>query len=338
MSNRLAILIGGFATADAEIDAALSEWANAGILDSVAWMDASVKNSRSVCKIAGPNGVIERDFFDLLTSKIWDYVTVIAVRAAPLGNVDPQQFDDELAVLSDVRSAFASHNKLVFRSATVSILDYQGLKKRAFNPFWESHLGHEPLVRIDTAVAAQPLRDEHRALLVTLLAVIAGGGFTWQAFPAIEEFQDPTTGSYKPIRVARTFIRVVNAGRLTDEVLAGAFPASGPWSVPPDVQNAVSVKPSTTVPEHVVKDLVQNGEFEYKNWRTEKAQTREKLNWLAGLRLFWKEYVEALTSVPKTFVLRLKNDAMDWLQSATFGKESSVLQFLQTKVLLLVTF
>jgi hypothetical protein len=114
------------------------------------------------------------------------------------------------------------------------------------------HILQEPEVRIDEAVASQPMWDGYRHLLVALLAVSTAGGFVWQYGSLVAGRSDQVDGLYRPIRIGRAYLRVVSAGRLTDEVLSGAFPASGPWSIPADVPNSLAVPPGSTIADNVV--------------------------------------------------------------------------------------
>jgi hypothetical protein len=325
MSKRLAILIGDFSGQDQTLSTILSEWSDAGILHSVACVDtAGVASPRAVRYTDGVD-TKSRDFFDLLSSQIWDSISIVATRQTPVVELTSERIDSELKILSEVRSAFTAHSQLSLRSATVSFVDTAGLSAIAFNPVWDAHLLQEPVIRIDEAVAAQPLRDEMRAPLIALLAVAAAGGFVWQGGPLLGDLRDAATGNYKPLRIARAFLRVVNAGRLTDDVLSGAFPASGPWSVPPDVPNARAVPPSTLVPEAVVSDIANVSKFTYTRWRHTKSEVATNMGILEGIKLFFKEFIEALTSIPKDLVISIKAEAQDWVQNATFGKDSNVL-------------
>jgi len=325
MSKRLAIIVGDYSGQDETLSTILTEWSDAGILHSVACVDTSSNSPQRTATYMDGTTSRSLDFFDLLSSQIWDHISVIATRGAPVIELTPERIQTELQILSQVKSAFASHSQLVLRSATVSIVESTGLVASAFNPLWDAHLLQEPVIRIDEAVASQPLRDEMRSPLVALLAISAAGGFVWQTGPLIENLQDGAAGNYKPLRIARSFLRVVNAGRLTDDVLSGAFPASGPWSVPPDVPNLRAVPPSTVVPEAVLADLVKASKFSYTRWQRTKGDGPKSMGILDGIKLFFKEFVDALASIPKSLVVSMKAEAQDWVQNATFGKGSDVL-------------
>lgn len=324
MMKRLSILIGDLSSGDRSIVPLLEEWGEAGILGSVGWLDIGAPPTSDQVHFATTSGIARRELFDLLTSQIWDSVTIIALRFAELGSITEDRALAETKVLNSIKTAFSAHSRLSLRSFTVSMADEAGLHAHAFDPLWDFHLLHERIVRIDPSVAAQPVRDEHRAPLLALLALTAAGGFRWQPTSLVEGFGDSLQGNFKPIRVARAFLRVVNAGRLTDEILAGAFPASGPWSVPPDVAVARAVPPGTAVPEKVVAELATSTKFGYERLSAPSRQKATKIGILEGLKLFLKEFVDALKSIPQGWVLVIKKEAQDWIQNHTFGADSSV--------------
>lgn len=326
MTNRLVLLLGEFEGPEAELASVLREWSSAGLLGTVAWSSVSSDPAvRPKTTVNEAEGTRDTDLFELLTSRIWKQVSVVAVRQARLDSLSQQRFDNEVALLRMVEKAFEAHNNLEFTSFTVSIGEESGLSRAAFPPNWKVHILHEPAVRIDQAVAAQPLWDDHRHLLVALLALSTAGGFVWQTTALAVGLADPVSGLYRPLRVGRAYLRVVSAGRLTDEVLAGAFPASGPWSVPPDVPNSRAVPPGTTVPDNVVAAVLDSGYFRLGQGPKAKQRTGSDMSILEGLKLFMKKFVEALRSIPVSFVARVKGEIEEFIQKTTFGADSTVL-------------
>ena len=326
MSNRLVLLLGDFAGSDKESAGVLAEWADAGLLGVVAWTsvdpNALVRPVTTVCD----GGVVsQRALFDLLTSRIWSQVSVVAIRQKNVAALDQARFDTETRVLQMVQDAFAAHKNLEFQSFTVSVAEESGLVHRAFAPQWKLHILHEPVVRIDQAVAAQPMWDDHRHLLVLLLALTMAGGFVWQPGALAPDMADQVVGVHRSIRVGRAYLRVVSAGRLTDEVLAGAFPKSGPWSIPTDVPNALAVPPGTPVNDALLKALVKRGKFAYRPWEDPKREKPKNLNIWEGLKLFAKEFGAALKGIPVTLVEKIKGDIESFVQKATFGESASIL-------------
>lgn len=326
MTNRLVILLGDFENADKEIALLLNEWSSAGILGTVAWSNASIESLVRPMTTFSENAVVKQiQLFELLTSRIWSQVSVIGIRQQNLAKLEFARFDAESRLLQMVQDAFAAHKELEFQSFTVSIAEEKGLVYEAFSPYWKMHILHEPIVRIDQVVASQPMWDDHRHLLVSLLALTMSGGFVWQLGALAPEMADQVIGTHRSLRVGRAYLRVVSAGRLTDEVLAGAFPKSGPWSIPTDVPNALAVPPGTPVNNSLVQSLVARGKFTYKVWQDPKREKAKDMGLLQGLKLFGKEFVAALKSIPASLVEKVKGDVEDFMQKLTFGDNASVL-------------
>ena len=333
MTNRLVLLLGDFEHSDKDVALILNEWSGAGILGTVAWTNAVSESLVRPMTTFSENSVIEhRQLFDLLTSRIWSQVSVISIRQQNLATLDHSRFDAEYGLLQMVQDAFAAHKELEFQSFTVSIAEEKGLVYEAFSPYWKMHILHEPVVRIDQAVASQPMWADHRHLLVTLLALTMSGGFVWQLGALAPEMADQVVGTHRSLRVGRAYLRVVSAGRLTDEVLAGAFPKSGPWSIPTDLPNALAVPPGTAVTDSLVQGLVQRGKFTYKTWLDPKREKPKNMNLWEGLKLFGKEFVAALKSIPVSLVEKVKSDVEDFVQKLTFGDDASVLLRFNPKI------
>lgn len=325
MSKRLVVLLGEFDSNEADCGRILEEWSSAGILDSVAWCDIATNDlTRPRVRAHDDGQTKETDMFELLVSRIWSHVSVVAIRQGELDKQAPSRFENETRILKVIEEAFEEHRSLDFNCMTVSLAATHGLRQIAFDPNWRLHILQEPVVRIDDKVAAQPIWDEQRPLLVLLLALASTGGFVWQSRPLVSGLTDPSMGSGRPIRVGRAYIRVVSAGRLTDEILSGAFPASGPWSIPPDVANAWAVPPGTVVPDNVVTSLNEVGGFKNKKWTAPKGVGRKAHSLIEGIKLFFKEFVGALKGIPYSVVSKIKSEIEDWVTKVTFGNESSV--------------
>ncbi len=327
MTNRLTLLVGEFSTAEKDLGAVLTEWSAAGLLQSVGWVSVDKEHPDEISSVKYLNNgvLVDVEFFELLTSQIWDYVSVLAVREGNLAQYAHSRFAAETNILGVVRKHFDVHRKLSLQTGTVSIIEAEGVVSEAFAPVWDVHLLQEPIVRIDTSVASQPIRDEYRALLIALLAITSSGGFVWQVAPVLEGMVDPSIGNNKPLRLARSFLRVVSAGRLTDDVLSGAFPASGPWAVPPDLVNGRAVSPGTNIPESVLTTLTINGGFVYSPWNEPQQRRATEMGFKEGLKLYVEEFLDALRSIPRDLVESIKGEVEDWVQRATFGSDSQIL-------------
>jgi len=326
LSHRLVLLLGDFEHSDKNIANVLKEWSAAGILGTVAWTNVQTDGLvRPMTALFESEKFLQLELFELLTSRIWSQVTVVGVRQQPVNLLSAQRFEAESQLLDMVQRAFEAHRDLEFQSFTVSIAEQEGLIYEAFSPDWKMHILHEPIVRIDQAVAAQPMWEDHRHLLVSLLALTMAGGFVWQLGALAPEMADQVIGAHRPIRVGRAYLRVVSAGRLTDEVLAGAFPKSGPWSIPTDVPNAQAVPPGTPVADSLIDALVTRGKFKYRPWTDPKREKPKDLGILEGLKLFAKEFGSALRSIPVSLVEKVKSDIEGFMQKLTFGEGASVL-------------
>lgn len=324
MSNRLVLLLGDFEGTEREVAELLCEWSNAGILGTVAWASTS-QGARPTAILSDSRTMREWQLFELLASRIWRQVSVVAIREPNLSTIEKVRYEREDELLQLVESAFAAHEKLEFQSLTVSIAEQSGLESRAFSTFWKLHILHEPVVRIDQVVASQPMWDEHRHLLVSLLALAMAGGFVWQHGVLAPGLSDQIVSDVRPIRMGRAYLRVVSAGRLTDEVLAGAFPKSGPWSVPSDLPNAIAVPPATPVPDGLVRSLIKVGQFGIKPWVDPEREKPKQIRLWDGIKLFLKEFGDALRGIPGEVAAQFKREVEEFVQKTTFGENASVL-------------
>ena len=325
MSNRLVLLVGDFAGSDSQVASVLAEWSSAGLLGTVAWVSTEASDQRPRVTISEKARIAEQELFGLLTSRIWSQVSVVAVRQDRVDNLSQDRFDREARLLGLVQRAFDAHPDIEFQSFTVSIAEESGLVASAFSNVWKVHILHEPVVRIDRVVASQPMWDDHRHLLVLLLALSLAGGFVWQVGALAPEMADQVSGLHRPIRIGRSYLRVVSAGRLTDDVLAGAFPKSGPWSIPPDVANALAVPPGTAMSDGVVESIKLSGGFAYRAWKSPPAAKGRQMGIFEGIKLYLKEFGNALRSIPLDLVGKVKKDIEEWVQKTTFGSDSSIL-------------
>jgi hypothetical protein len=325
MSNRLSLLIGDFSGSDAKVASVLAEWSSAGLLGTVAWVSTDAADQRPRVTVSESSRITEQELFGLLTSRIWSQVTVVGVRQEKVERLSQERFEHETRLLTLVQRAFEAHPDLEFQSFTVSIAEETGLVARAFSNAWKMHILHEPIVRIDRVVASQPMWDDHRHLLVLLLALTMAGGFVWQVGALAPEMADQVSGLNRPIRVGRSYLRVVSAGRLTDDVLAGAFPKSGPWSIPPDVPNALAVPPGSAMNEGVVEAIKQSGGFVFRPWKTPAKDHAKQMKIFEGIKLYLKEFGDALKQIPIDLAGIIRADVEAWVQKTTFGSNSSIL-------------
>ena len=325
--NRLTVVLGNVEAQDAKLGEVLEEWSAAHVIDRVAVIDTDKYRSGEPveCRYLSTGNSVDTELFDLVTSQIWERVTVVAVRVSRLSDYEAAHFKRELEILGMLEASFVDNAATTVRSCTVSIIEVAHGSELAFAPDWGIHLAQEPIVRIDPAVASQPMRDVHRAPLVALLSMTVSGGFVWQSGPLLDDARDPVRGDHKPIRISRAFLRVVNAGRLTDEILAGAFPPGGPWSVPGDLHNARAVPSGTQVPDSVVSQLREMGSFGFVPLKEKSRPKGTSVGLLDGVKLFFKEFWGALAGIPMSMVATVRGEIEGWVQKVTFGDDSSVL-------------
>ncbi len=119
MSNRLVLLLGDFVGSEKEAASVLAEWADAGLLGVVAWTSVDPNALvRPVTTVCDGGAVSQKALFDLLTSRIWSQVSVVAIRQKNVATLEQSRFDAETRVLQMVQDAFAAHKDLEFQSFT----------------------------------------------------------------------------------------------------------------------------------------------------------------------------------------------------------------------------
>ncbi|MEI6096606.1 MAG: hypothetical protein WCR08_14315, partial [Gammaproteobacteria bacterium] len=79
MSNRLVLLLGEFNNSEKELAAVLQEWSDAGLLATVAWSSVDQPaEKRPKTWVSDRGESKDVDLFELLTSRIWSQVSVVA--------------------------------------------------------------------------------------------------------------------------------------------------------------------------------------------------------------------------------------------------------------------
>jgi len=331
MSEHLTILI---SESGAKVFDAIEDWNNASLFGTVSWTTAAEPRSRAegsfvvkVAPAARPASEIEMDFYTLLTSRFWEAVTVVGLRSRPLNEISKDYFEKESLLLEIVRGAFQNAKDVIVRGVTVGIADSHA-ENDAFQQNWDLHLLHEPKLYIDAQIASQPLTADHRETSVLLLAVLASGGFRWQSEPMIGELKDPAQNLNPIVRIARANVRVVNAGRLTDKVLSGAFPESGPWSQPSDVRNGVAMPMGAHLPEALIESLLKAAQFVFVPWQRPKSKGVTQVGIVQGLLLFLKHFLAFLRQAPsriiEDFKVTIGEKVARAAQSLTYGEDSEL--------------
>ena len=331
MSRNLTLLVLMPGDGDLSIQKAVQEWNRANLLGSIGWLTSDVPNVNGTFQVnvasQGVDSPATTDFFLFLTSQIWDAVTVVGLRDKKQSHSQEEHYDGELCLLDLVRTHLSANKDVVIRGITVGIADEEQ-HSLAFSLQWDIHFLHEPKIYIDSQIASQPLLDTHRSTSVLLLGLLASGGFRWQRETLIGDMKDPMTGITPNVRVARANLRVVNAGRLTDRILEGAFPESGPWSQPSDVPNGVAMPMGAHIPSAIFEALAKECRFNLEKWSRPDAQILTQVGILQGALLFLKHFIDFLREAPLIIVSDVKQRVGDKIagvvQTLTFGPDSEI--------------
>ena len=271
----------------------------------------------------------EVPLFDVLTRRLWEAVTFVSCREFVTASVGEEQQLFEYSLIDLLARSFAANPDIVIRSITLGIADIHGTVGAArFSARFDLHLVHEPTVLADPRIAAVPVNHQTAHLVLSLTALLAGGAFVWQSHPLVGTMKDSPNGNVLPARVVRTCLRVVTGGRLSDDIIIGAFPESGPWSVPPDAGQTRSVPIGASPPAIVSDQLAALAGFTYTPWAAPQRPKGSEVGLWAGLKLFFRHFGKVLRGMPGTLVDRgktwLGSKAEKVMQDLTFGDNSAV--------------
>ena len=331
MSNNLTLLLLMPGDENSPMQKTLQEWNQANLLGSVGWLTSDVPDPKGTFQVNVESHIAgspaTRDFFDLLTSRIWDAVTVVGLRDKKQDQTDQNYYVGEQCLLELVRTHLSANKDVVIRGVTVGVAD-EVKNKSTFSLHWDLHLLLEPKLYIDSQIASQPLVDSYRASSVLLLGMLASGGFRWQRDTLIGDLRDPSIGINPRLRIARANLRVVNAGRLTDRILEGAFPESGPWSQPSDINNGVAMPMGAHVPAAVVESLAKQAKFNFEKWVRPSYKNVTQVGLLQGIMMFLKYFFGFLRQAPLKLVEEIKEKIVlklaEGVQALTFGADSGI--------------
>jgi|TARA_B100000315_G_scaffold234148_1_gene247911 hypothetical protein len=322
LSQHLTIVAG-----DRGLGEAFAQWAEADLIDATAFvdlgsageeLDASVHWTRS-----GLTTLTTLE--EVATLERWDPVTFVSVRSDNPSSFSTAWFETEALLLDTLRSLFLSN--IEFQAFTVGIAEPDGsYGADLFDPNWQLHLLHDPILIADADVAVLPIRSRDRPTTCLLTALLAAGGFRWQEKPLLH-LNDNPVGRVLPARIVRAQLRLVNAGKFIDDVLAGAFPDSGPWTVPPDVQ-AIMAPIGSPIDPGVAKRLAIEAGFTFRPFKSPHAKAPAQIGILAGLRLFIRNFATAARKAPLIVIERISSRVGEGVAAAaqqlTFGDRSSV--------------
>jgi hypothetical protein len=323
LTHHLTILIG-----DAAFGETFAQWADADLMDAAGFVDLGNADEELDAPVlwTRSGNTSWTTLEEVATLERWDPVTFVSVRSDSLSSYRTDRFEAETVFLDTVRSLFLSN--IEFQAFTVGIAEPDGsYGAELFDPNWQLHLLHDPMLIADADVAVLPIRPKDRPTTCLLTALLAAGGFRWQEEPLLDLNDDPT-GHVLPARISRSQLRLVNAGRFIDEVLAGAFPDSGPWTVPPNVQAIQAPIGSQPNPE-IARRFASVAGFSFRPFQPPQAPAPDQISLLKGLRLFIQKFLEAAQKTPLILIEKAKVKIGEGIASAaqqlTFGDQASLI-------------
>ncbi len=328
MRNHLVILLlSPQSKQDDQVIATLNEWNESAIVATFATVLRNSTEEEPVAEFYDDGRKTEMGLFGLLANRVWTNISIISIRTSPGGELCSEEELFESRLLDSINRSFRANSEILIRLVTLSIADeFSPVNSVRFSPQYDSHLVIEDTILADAKVAAIPATAEQRPLIFAMTALLAGGGFIWQTSPMVTR-RDVAEGQLVPVRVVRSMLRVVNGGHLTDDIVVGAFPVSGPWSVPPEMQQVRAAPLGVPVP-HVVSDsLAQSAGFYFDVWKSPPQPRAKEIGLLEGLTLFFKNFFKIVADLPGRMVERGKewagSKAADIMQRMTFGDNSA---------------
>jgi hypothetical protein len=323
LTHHLTILIG-----DTAFGETFTKWADADLMDAVGFVDlGNVDEELDAPVLWTRSGNTSLTILEEVgTSERWDPVTFVSVRSDSLSSYGTGRFKAERVLLDTVRSLFLKN--IEFQAFTVGIADPGGsYGAELFDPNWQLHLLHDPMLIADADAAVLPIRPKDRSTTCLLTALLAAGGFRWQEEPVLD-LSDHPTGHVIPGRICRSQLRLVNAGRFIDEVLAGAFPDSGPWTVPPNIQ-AIGASSGSHPDREVARRVASAANLSFRPFQPPQAEAPDQISLLKGLRLFIQKFLEAARKTPLILIERAKVKIGEGIASAaqqlTYGDQASLI-------------
>lgn len=310
---------------DVDVAEVFDGWFESDLIDQVGLLDLADSGAELSTRVAWVEDGDRSDLSlsDVLTRRRWDSVTLVSVRAKPLEIYDSERFRREVLSIDLVKSRFLEQSVRCYSLGVAQTEPAFG--PELFNPNFDAHFLHDPVLVADGQVATLPVDNSNRAAVCFMSAVVISGGLRWQEQPTID-VSEHAVGQTRPIRIIRTQIRAINAGRFIDDVIAGAFPESGPWTTPPEIQ-AVQAPPGAVVNEKVLSDLCSQTGFGCSPFVGPARKRPEEIGLVAGLLMFGKNFLKALKQAPYIIIDQYVTSVGERVTSAaqrlTFGGNSS---------------
>jgi len=325
--RHLTILVADLTGPDANFGETFDQWAAEDLMDAVALIDLADTESDLEAPVTWvrSQGSTTCTLEEVLTGGRWPAVTFVSVRTGPLSSIESTRCDRELELLDTVRSSFLSGCE--FRAYTIGCAEPDGdFGPELFDPRWDAHFLHDLILIADPEVAVLPLKARDRPSTCLLIALLTTGGFRWLEEPVLSLHDDPA-GKVTPVRLIRGQLRVVNSGHMVDDVLAGAFPESGPWIVPPGI-NAIPASHRSPIGPEVSARIAAASGFAFRRFQAPLAQRASEIGILKGLRLFLRNFIAAAKKAPLLVIDRVATNVGERVASAaqhlTFGESSTV--------------
>jgi len=325
--RHLTILAVDLTGPDAKFGETFDQWAAEDLMDAVALIDLADAGRALEAPVTWVRAQDSTTctLEEVLTGERWPAVTFVSVRTGPLSSIDNIRCDQELELLNAVRSSFLSGCE--FRAYTVGCAEPEGdFGPEVFDPRWDAHFLHDLVLIADPEVAVLPLRARDRPSACLLTALLVAGGFRWFEEPVLSLHDDPA-GRVTPVRLIRTQLRVVNSGHVVDDVLAGAFPESGPWIVPPGI-NAIPAAHRSPIEPEVSARIADASGFAFRRFQAPPTHRASEIGILKGLHLFLRNFIAAAKKAPllviDQFATRIGEGVAAAAQHLTFGEHSKV--------------
>jgi hypothetical protein len=326
LSRHLTLLLADISEVERGIKEVYDEWAKAEILNCVALID--VNDASRVLEASTQwikDGIYQSQYLkNVVMDELWSGVSLVSLRMGEPDAYEPARFKREESVAEFIQSAFT---KCPVHLITIGLAEEgKPPTEEMLSPRWDLHLVHGPKIILDSAAAILKINEYERPEVCLLLAAVAAGGLRWQ-----DEILADTVNPFKkgigPVRLARLQLRVLDAGPVYTDILAGAFPESGPWTSPLK-EEGMQAPIGALVSDQVVGEVVSAGAFSCQTFTPPPEPKATSIGILGGLGLFFRNFMKALKSTPFILVdgvaTKLGEKVATAAQKLTFGNGSAV--------------
>ncbi|HEX2577109.1 MAG TPA: hypothetical protein VHK88_12220, partial [Aquihabitans sp.] len=200
-----------------------------------------------------------------------------------------------------------------------------------FYPRWDFNHLVVPEDRIsDEQIPEDVVRTE--VLVGQALACLAveTGMLAW-AGDAVADLNELPPRNEPPIQVVRSYIRLIDAGRLLDKIVDATLLLDSKarrWPVPSGLIDPQVVEDHAKEVGRVADEVAAARDLHFRPYRSPGPQSLERLSLWEGLKLFCNAVLEILRNAPQQFVQvisdRLEKGVLEYLQARTYGSESRI--------------